>query len=64
MNTEIKTSIRFIAIAQLVKEKIMSRSNLYTLEKNGTITVYKVGKRAYVDKEEFEGIFKPNAVKK
>lgn len=59
MNTEKETPMRFIPIAQLVKQRIFSRSNLHTMAKNGTIKIYKVGKRTYVDKTEFESIFKP-----
>lgn len=64
MITDTKTSLRFIPILDLFKNKIFSRPTFYEHVKSGKITMYKLGGRSFVDKEEFESNFQKVEIKK
>lgn len=57
MTTETNTSLRFIPIIDLFKNRILSRPTFYEHVKSGKVTMYKLGGRSFVDKEEFEKSF-------
>ena len=47
-----------IPIQEIFKQKLLSKPTLYSHVKAGTITIYKMGGRSYVDAIEFNNAFK------
>jgi hypothetical protein len=55
--SEVYPTFNKIPIQEIFRQKLMSKPNFYEKVKAGTIILYKMGNRSYVDREQFNEAF-------